>query len=266
MWEYNSLCHWGIFGMKWGVRRYQNADGTLTEEGRRRYSKTQDLMDKGNKSAMLINDSQRKLNHLNSLSSYYNSDGKLTTEGERATWSLNKDKALNKLDYVDGDMDKGILNEHGKWKMNNALSDNREKLRNEIEGYQDDIKAGEKASSDLSYDIRNQVIQDYKALAGTLDTGEAMLNTSAKNIRGKAARKAAKVDKMDMSNLTTQEMKERMDRYRTEMQYDEMFNTKRQEIAHGKDKQAELTEGLARGLGLASSALSVAVLWKQLKN
>ena len=33
------LAHFGIFGMKWGVRRYQNEDGTLTEEGKKRYQK-----------------------------------------------------------------------------------------------------------------------------------------------------------------------------------------------------------------------------------
>ena len=33
------LVHHGIKGMKWGVRRYRNADGTLTEEGKQRYSK-----------------------------------------------------------------------------------------------------------------------------------------------------------------------------------------------------------------------------------
>ena len=33
-----SLTHWGIKGMKWGVRRYQNKDGSLTSAGKKRYS------------------------------------------------------------------------------------------------------------------------------------------------------------------------------------------------------------------------------------
>lgn len=32
-----SLGHHGILGMKWGVRRFQNYDGTLTAKGRKRY-------------------------------------------------------------------------------------------------------------------------------------------------------------------------------------------------------------------------------------
>lgn len=31
------LQHYGIKGMKWGVRRFQNADGTLTSAGKKRY-------------------------------------------------------------------------------------------------------------------------------------------------------------------------------------------------------------------------------------
>ena len=32
----NELCHHGVKGQKWGVRRYQNKDGSLTAEGRKR--------------------------------------------------------------------------------------------------------------------------------------------------------------------------------------------------------------------------------------
>ena len=36
------LEHHGILGMKWGVRRYQNSDGSLTELGKKRYIKSID--------------------------------------------------------------------------------------------------------------------------------------------------------------------------------------------------------------------------------
>lgn len=37
--ENNELYHWGVKGMRWGQRRYQNKDGTLTPAGKKRYAK-----------------------------------------------------------------------------------------------------------------------------------------------------------------------------------------------------------------------------------
>lgn len=50
----DDMIHSGIIGMKWGVRRYQNPDGTLTEAGKKRYAKMLDNRSKHNKKKMKL--------------------------------------------------------------------------------------------------------------------------------------------------------------------------------------------------------------------
>ena len=49
MWEYRStdeLYHHGVLGQRWGFRRYQNADGTLTDAGKKKAAKLRNKYEK----------------------------------------------------------------------------------------------------------------------------------------------------------------------------------------------------------------------------
>lgn len=56
--EYSGEClyHHGIMGQKWGVRRFQNKDGSLTEAGRKRYLKNSEDARKALRQFKQVND------------------------------------------------------------------------------------------------------------------------------------------------------------------------------------------------------------------
>lgn len=73
-WSPDELYHHGILGMKWGRRRWQNSDGTLTEAGKRRYGtveefdrRTKKLKDMTDRELQLNLDRQRKINEYKRL-------------------------------------------------------------------------------------------------------------------------------------------------------------------------------------------------------
>lgn len=68
----NELYHYGILGQKWGIRRYQNRDGSLTEAGKQRYAVYKDTNTRTsaefNKN---YSKAEKKLNKLNPSKDYF---------------------------------------------------------------------------------------------------------------------------------------------------------------------------------------------------
>lgn len=60
----DELYHHGVIGMKWGVRRYQNADGTLTAAGKKRRASSSDVH------SMSTDELRRKVNRLSNEQRY----------------------------------------------------------------------------------------------------------------------------------------------------------------------------------------------------
>ena len=143
------LAHHGILGQKWGIRRFQNEDGTLTPEGRERYQKkeyelarkTQKLSYRSNYDRMLDYSKKSstvaaRAKELNSLAKEYrNIDDELfeyeiAFEGEvreRAfekakkdpNWDTSDPDAMTKfndrlVEWYEDDTEEEVFSEHAK--------------------------------------------------------------------------------------------------------------------------------------------------------
>ena len=171
MYYNDQIWHWGVKGMKWGVRRYQNADGSLTDAGKRRYS-----------TDVAANAKKKKNNRLPEES----------------------------------------LNDPNRW-----------------------------------------VKEDQERTKRVVDSGSQM-TSNLKTLNDKSMRiQARRAPKMDLSKMTDQEMRERINRAMLEKQYDDMFNPKK--VYSGREAVSDTLEIAGSVLTITSSALGIALAIKELK-
>ena len=85
----DELYHHGVQGQKWGVRRYQNEDGTLTEAGRDRY---------GRKMARELNSNDRRIARVKAYENQYRRQIKGYKKRQKKAFSKNDIAKVNSLD------------------------------------------------------------------------------------------------------------------------------------------------------------------------
>lgn len=166
----DELQHWGIKGQKWGVRRFQNADGSLTAEGKKRYGKggseTEPETTEAKKTRILKSRSAKEL--------YKNADLFTTQELQEAYNRLTLERNIRSLAPAEVSKGEKFMDSTINWgkKVSNLvqvgteLYSNMEKVRKMIDGEPETPKITKYVGKDLSK-VSDKELKDIKTRVQT---------------------------------------------------------------------------------------------------
>lgn len=135
--------------------------------------------------------------------------------------------------------------------------------------YNRDVEANAKKKKDNRIpeaslkDADRWVREDRQRAKQVVDAGKQATNDLKNFNRAVSNTQSRRVKKMDLSTMSDKELRDRINRAMLEKQYDDMFNPKK--VNTGRERVNDILEITGATLGVASSALAIALAIKQLK-
>ncbi len=194
--------HHGILGMKWGVRRYQNEDGSYTTAGRARYY-GKDPLEKPKKARVYGQDPLAK------------------------TTTVTKKRTIADM------TDEELLRDNKRRALENQYKKNHPEPKSKLQSTKD--------AADQTQRMTNQMRE---------------LNRQISTQRRKA-------QPWDVSGYSDDELRRAINRKNLERQYSDLF-AEPDTISRGQAAVDEILNYTGLGLGIASSALGIALAVKEL--
>lgn len=226
----NELYHHGILGMKWGVRRYQNKDGSLTAAGRKRYddqmakieAKTQKLRNKQEVAAKkkAIKDARQNLRNMR--------QGK-KSEAEQAEMDIETKKAK----ILESRSAKALYDNANLFSFQEL---NAAKMRLELER---NIKNMEPATVSKGKAAANRFTESADTLSNVLQSGSKAYNNMARVFNSLYGNKKGLT-----LPLITDNAKSKLDKYKEETDWIEAKNKRKKAEEEAGEKKKSALEKL----------------------
>lgn len=256
------LAHWGIKGQKWGRRRFQNEDGSLTPEGRKRYgigegddktkTETKDYHD------MSDQELSEALRRKRLENQYVNLKLGDPAKGKREKIEFIKEavsttnKTLDLVDKTILESQRRDLNEEAERlreenKNKDLSKEQRSANEEEIKYYEDAAK-----NISLSKDLMSQSMTSINAMVDL--AGRKVIKKSKLN-----PEKVAEVAK-DISKMSNDELQRQVNRMLMEKQYDQLMNPPKES---NWVKGREILQTIGSVIGIVGG--TAGIVWTSMK-
>lgn len=290
-----ELYHHGIRGQKWGVRRFQNKDGSLTKLGQKRVDKAQKKADKvakkdEKKSGIAVKkkatvertktDEEINPNDLNARFKQMTGEnvksggrGKISelagiagiagvVGGAAALSKLNSNKLTKPEEFTKKAPERPKVPEDAMTNTEAYQKFNRAKSLYEYESKGFNAEKAEHDNQMAKYKekVNARLNLTTTALNATKGASSGIVNMMEKSNERKAKDKAAS---LDLSHYSEKELRDYVSRYQAE----EAFrNTAAKQFNSGRSKTMDIIETVGAVAGVGASVLGVYAAYKQVTN